>query len=458
MTDAEASERPRVRFRDIAAVTIGNALESYDFGVYTLFALQIGHAFFPASTAYASLMLSLATFGAGFLTRPLGAIVLGAYADRVGRRSTMLLCLSLTGASIIAMALIPSYASIGIAAPILAVIARMVQGFSLGGEVGASTAFLAEVARPERRAATVSWQPASMLGALIVGTLLGAALSALLPASALETYGWRIAFLVGGAAVPFGLWLRSNLSETLHGRDKQFPSSPPESVEASDQAPELGRGALARRHWRVMVMFLISNSSSTIDTYVLYYCVTYAQHTLHLPARAAFLAGLAFYVACVPSILIGARLSDRFGRWPINVCGKVAFVILVYPIFAWVVADRSAVTLVCAMALLGIVFPTYTGSINTAITEALPRRIRSGGFGTVYSLSVALFGGTTQLVVTWLIHLTGNAMAPAWYVIGFGVIAVVALVLFPETAPVRLRAMQPRRDSTVSPYKRTGAQ
>src|ERR1700728_1562251 len=180
--------------RHIVAVTAGNALEFYDFVTYAFFSIQIGHAFFPSQSAYGSLMLSLATFGAGFVTRPIGAFVIGNYADRVGRRPAMMLCFVLMGCAIVGMAVIPSYATIGLAAPILAVLARMLQGFSLGGEIGSNTAYLSEAATPANRGFVVSWQGASQGVAFITGGLVGYAITTWLPSSFAETYGWRIAF------------------------------------------------------------------------------------------------------------------------------------------------------------------------------------------------------------------------------------------------------------------------
>src|SRR6202789_210138 len=207
---------PVLTGRAILGATIGNMLEFYDFITYSFFAIQIGHTFFPAQGQFASLMLSLATFGAGFVTRPIGALVIGAYSDRVGRRPAMMLSFTMMGCAIVALALTPSYAAIGIAAPVLAVVARMVQGFSLGGEVGPTTAYLMEAAAPGRRGLAVSWQPASQQIAATTGALVGFVLSQLMTTEALASYGWRIAFLLGAICLPFGLWLRTGLPETIH--------------------------------------------------------------------------------------------------------------------------------------------------------------------------------------------------------------------------------------------------
>jgi MFS transporter, MHS family, citrate/tricarballylate:H+ symporter len=441
MDDPIQPARSAPRARDVFAATIGNALEFYDFFVYGLFAIQIGHAFFPGGSAYVSLMLSLATFGAGFLTRPLGALVLGAYADKVGRRPAMLLSLIMMGASIVGLAIIPPYALIGVTAPVLAVLARLTQGFSLGGEVGANTAFLAEVALPERRGATVSWQGVSQLIALVIGSLIGTALAAILSAGSLDAYGWRIAFLVGALAVPVGYWLRGNLSETLHEAEAEAPPAAGMAGASPARALEPGRGELARHHWRIILLGLVIIAAGTVGTYIFIYIATYAQSTLHLSARTGFLASLASFAAGIPAVRLAARLSDRYGRWPINVCCNLAFVLAIYPVFAWVAASRSATALVWGMVLLSVLSWANFGSFCAAMIEALPRRIRSGAFGTAYAAAIAVFGGTTQLVITWLIHVTGSAIAPAWYLVGVTAIGQIAYMLFPETAPVRLRAL-----------------
>jgi MFS family permease len=414
---------PGLKRRHIAAATLGNALEFYDFVTYAFFAIQIGHAFFPGRSGYGSLMLSLATFGAGFITRPIGALVIGAYADRAGRRPAMVLSFSLMGAAIIAMAIIPPYAVIGLAAPILAVCARLVQGFSLGGEIGANTAFLLEAAAPGKRGATVAWQGASQLIAVTVGGLVGWALTEILTKGALEAYGWRVAFLMGAITLPVGLWLRGAIPETLHG--------------GAPTAPEESRWRLAQRSGRVIGLGIVILSSATIGTYILDYIVTFAQDSLHLSARVGFLAEAVANLIGVPALLLGAALSDRVGRWRVNVWTNFALLLLIVPVFWWVVATRSPIVLMISMATLGIATNFSAGSYTAGIAESLPRSIRGGGFGTVYSLAIAAFGGTTQLVITWLIHATGSALAPAGYLVVATGIGQIALMLFPESAPVR---------------------
>jgi MFS family permease len=434
MSAADPPKSPHLTRRHVAAATLGNALEFYDFVTYAFFAIQIGHAFFPGRSAYGGLMLSLATFGAGFVTRPIGALVIGGYADRVGRRPAMVLSFALMGVAIIVMALIPPYARIGLAAPILAVAARMTQGFALGGQIGANTAFLLEIARPDERGLIVSWQSASQLLALTVGGVVGVALTSILTPGALDAYGWRIAFLLGAVALPVGLWLRQSLPETLHASE---PSG-------AAFVAEPDRIALARGAWRVIGLGFVILACATIGSYIFTYIVTYAQDSLHLPAADGFLAQTACNGLGAVAALAGGWVSDRVGRRRINVLGNLVFLLLIVPVFMWVAAARSAVALVAGMALLGVASNVPAGSYTAALVESLPKAIRGGGFGATYSFAIAAFGGTTQLVVTWLIHVTGGVLSPAWYLLGATAIGQIAFMMLPESAPARLARLRSR--------------
>jgi MFS family permease len=419
----------------IAAATIGNALEFYDFVTYTFFSIQIGRTFFPSHDSYISLMLSLATFGAGFVTRPIGGIVIGAYSDRVGRRPAMMLSFTLMGVAIVAMACIPSYARIGIAAPILAVIARMVQGFSLGGEVGPTTAYLLEAAPPKSRGLAVSWQGASQNIASTVGGLVGLAVSALLAADALDSYGWRIAFLLGAVTLPFGIWIRRGLPETLHtvevtGRPAAAPATAPRR-----------RLGVIRDHRRILLLGLMVLASGTIGTYVFNYMTTFAEHSLHMPPTVAFLAGALGNIGSIAAGLYGGWLSDRVGRRPMMIWPHLGYVLLIIPIFLWITQARSPLALAGGTLVLGILGALSSGAFYAAVTETLPKHIRGGAFAIMYALSISIFGGTTQLVVTWLIHVTGSAMAPAWYLLGAAALGHAARWLILESAPVKDPAM-----------------
>jgi MFS family permease len=433
METGQGSERrPALKRRHIAAVTLGNALEFYDFLTYSFFAIQIGHALFPGAGSDLSLALSLALFFVGFLARPVGAVVIGLYADRAGRRPAMLMSFLLMGISIVVMALIPPYSAIGIAAPVLAIFARLMQGFSLGGEVGSNSAFLLEAAAPDSRGLNVAWQGASQNAALVVASIVGIALATFMPHALLDTWGWRIAFLLGAVTVPFGLWLRSHLPETLHAAEEQT------SAMASG-AEQATRFALIARHWRIMALVLVALGMASIANYINIYAVTFAQDTLHLSQRAGFIAETANNVIGIAAGLFGAWLSDRIGRWPVNVATNLALLLTAWPLFAWMVAARSDTALIVSMAVLGITSNFSFGSLLATLGESLPKSIRVTGFATVYSIAIAVLGGSTQFVVNRLIHLTGDPMAPAWYMTGSALIGQVALMLIRESAPVRLR-------------------
>ncbi len=420
---------PVLARRYIAAATIGNALEFYDFITYAFFSIQIGHAFFPTHNAYASLMLSLATFGAGFITRPIGGLIIGSFADRVGRKPAMMLSFTMMGVAIITIAIIPPYSMIGVAAPILAVLARMVQGFSLGGEVGPTTAYLLESAPLKSRGLAVSWQGASQGIAATLGGLVGVALSALLPPDALDAYGWRIAFLLGAITLPFGLWIRRTLPETLHAPDP--------TDGASETTSRMG---LAKESRRIIVLALASLAAGTIATYVFDYMTTFAQHTLHMAPGVSFWAGALGNIAAVVSILWGGWLSDRVGRRPLMIWPNLAFLILILPGFFWIIKAHSPLVLILGTTALGFIANLGGGAFYAAVAETLPKRIRGSTFAIVYASSIALFGGTTQLVITWLIHATGNPMAPAWYLFAATCVGQIALMLILESAPAKILA------------------
>ena len=413
----------------ILAATIGNALEFYDFITYGFFSIQIGRAFFPAHSEYASLMLSLGMFGAGFVTRPLGGLIIGAYADRVGRRPAMMLSFSMMGLAIILLALIPSYATIGIAAPILAVLARLVQGFSLGGEVGPTTAYLLEAAPIGRRGLTVAFQGASQGLAGTLAALVGFGLSSLLTPAALDAYGWRVALLLGAVTLPYGLWLRRSMPETLHAPE---PAAKP-------LEPQQSGGALVRANRRVLILALLVIAAGTIASQVASYMTTFAQHSLHMRTSIAFAGGVLGSLSGVVGGLFGGWLSDRIGRRPVMIAPALVHLIVMIPVFYWIVDARSAPALLVGAVVNGLLAGLGASAFYAAIAESLPKRIRSGGFAVVYATSNAVFGGTTQLVVTWLIHVSGSTMAPVGYMFAAAVIGLVARWLIVESAPAKAR-------------------
>ena len=420
--------------RHLAAAVVGNALEFYDFTTFLLFADHIGHAFFPSTSPFISLMASLAAFGVGFATRPIGGVVIGLYADRVGRKPAMVLSFTLMGLAIVAMALIPSYAAIGIAAPVLAVVARTVQGFALGGEVGPTTAFLLEAAPLHRRGLYTAWQSASQSIASLAGAAVGLLLSMMLSSAMLDEWGWRIAFLIGGLTVPVGLAIRRSLPETLH-HVEVMPTHAPLREDASYLA----------QHGRMLLLGLLILSNGTISTYILLYMTTYARTSLHLGAIASFGATVLSSAVGFFAALYSGFLSDRLGRKPVSLYPRIALLCIAYPVFWFMAHEHSVLSLLLGSALLGFLVNMSAGQVW--LIESMPKPVRSTTFATLYAVTISTFGGTTTPIITWLIHSFKNPIAPGWYLMGSTLVGCIAIAVFREAAPVRVHGPAPILDT-----------
>jgi MHS family citrate/tricarballylate:H+ symporter-like MFS transporter len=409
--------------RAVTAASVGNALEFYDFVTFAFFAIQIGRTFFPGGSVFLSLMGALATFGAGFITRPIGAYVLGGYADRVGRKPAMLFSMTLMGLAIAVLALTPSYATIGIAAPIIAIGARLAQGFALGGEVGSATAYMMEAASEERRGQMISWQGASQNIASSMGALVGIGLAALMAPAQIDTIGWRIALLLGVVIVPFGLIIRRSLPETIH------------HVDPKDSEP----GAY-RSYLKVIILGFIIIGQGTITGYIFKYMATYGQNNLHLTTLWSMTAQFGSEFAGLVFVLIGGVLCDRIGRRPVMIWPQLAFALAIIPCFLWLTRAGTGMSFLLSNILLSALSSAQYAGAYAAILESIPRRLRARVFALVYSVPVAVFGGTTQLVITELLHVTGSSMSIAWYLFAISLIGCGAMLAMPETAPIKRRA------------------
>jgi MFS transporter, MHS family, citrate/tricarballylate:H+ symporter len=424
LTDEEAARPLKEQYlplRKVVAVGVGNGLEFYDFLTFSFFAIQIGHCFFPQSQTSHGLLYSLASFGIGFLTRPLGAVVIGIYGDRVGRKPAMVLSFALMGAAILGLALTPSYAQIGMAAPILLVTFRLLQGFALGGEVGPSTAFLVEAAPPLQRGLYVSIQWMTQDMAVLAAGLAGYLLTTWLTPAALDAWGWRAAFLIGTAVVPIGLYMRHNLPETIHDVDRQVAAAKPQPVPA-----------------RLVVLALMLMMAATIYLYGLDYITTYAQDSLHLTPSLAFGATMVVGICAVVADPVSGLLSDRIGRKPVMLGAVVILVLLLVPSYMAMTRLHSISVLYGSVAILAVMQAFLTAPALIAVTESLPKAVRSGGLGIIYALSTCVFGGSTQLAIKALTDLTGSPLAPAWYMTGAVLAGGVAMALMQETAPIKL--------------------
>ena len=410
--------KPAVSKKVVVAAVLGNALEFYDFAAYAFFAVYIGQAFFPASTPFASLLLSLAAFGVGYVLRPLGGAVIGAFADRAGRRQAMLLTIVLITAGTMGLALTPSYQSIGMAAPVIVVLCRLVQGFAIGGEVGPASAFLIEIAPTNRRGLYGSWQLASQgLAALAAGAM-GLALSLALEKADLAAWGWRVPFVLSLLLVPVGLYLRRAMPETLE--------RPAPTAAAAAWGVALGGQA------RLLVLAILIILGGTVSTYVGVYMTTYAIATLHLPPSIALAATVVGGLATAVFAVLGGWLSDLYGRRSIMLAPRLLTAVATVPSFLLLNAWPSTATLWLATVSLTALTAMSGAATLTAVPELLPPSVRAGGFGIAYGLGASLFGGTTQLVVTWLIGATGDPNAPAWYVTATTLVSIVAILALPK--------------------------
>jgi len=387
--------------RAVFRVVSGNFLEMFDFIVYGFYASAIAKTFFPASSTFASLMLAFATFGAGFLMRPLGAIVLGAYVDRHGRKQGLIVTLGLMAVGTILIACMPGYEQIGLAAPLLVLAGRLLQGFSAGVELGGVSVYLAEIATPGKKGFFVSWQSASQQIAVVVAGVLGLLLTLNLTPEQMTSWGWRVPFLFGCLIVPAIFVIRRGLQET------------PEFA-TRHHRPTLSEVLSSMLHnWRLVVAGAAMVVMTTVSFYLITaYAPTFAKAELKFSDIDSFLitmlVGLSNFV-WLPTM---GALSDRVGRKPLLVGTTVLAMLTAYPALSWLVASPSFSHLLAVELWLSFLYGTYNGAMVVALTEIMPADVRTTGFSLAYSLATATFGGFTPAACTYLIHALDNRAAP----------------------------------------------
>ncbi|MDN0081284.1 MFS transporter [Crenobacter sp. SG2305] len=390
--------------RTVFRVVSGNFLEMYDFMVYGFYATAIAHTFFPTGSEFASLMLSLVTFGAGFLMRPLGAIVLGAFIDRHGRRVGLLMTLGLMAAGTLLIACVPGYASIGIAAPLLVLVGRLLQGFSAGVELGGVSVYLAEIATPGNKGFYVSWQSASQQVAVIFAALLGVLLHSLLPKEVMTEWGWRVPFLVGCLIVPFLFIIRRSLQET-------------EAFKQRKQHPTLGQIFRSiQQNWTLVLNGAFLVMMTTVSFYMITaYTPTFGKEVLKLGEVDNLIVTVCVGISNFFWLPVMGMLSDRVGRKPLLITFTALMLVTAYPTMLWLTSDPSFGRLLLVELWLSFIYASYNGAMVVALTEVMPPAVRTTGFSLAYSLATAIFGGFTPAISTYLIHATGNkAMPGVW--------------------------------------------
>ena len=398
--------------RVIVAASLGNAIEWFDFLVYGYFAVTISKVFFPSGNETASLLLTLGTFSVSFLVRPVGAIVIGAYTDRVGRKAGLTLSILLMVIGTTMTALMPGYATIGVAAPILILVARLVQGFSVGGEFGSAVTFLAEQTA-SRKGFVASWQWASTGITGVLASGFGIVLTSVLSPAQIVEWGWRVPFLFGILVGPVGLYIRRRLDET------------PEYVEIEPTRTPV-RDVLREHPIEVLLAMgaaVISNSSA----YIILYIPTYAMKELHLPQVTGFIATLVGAVILGIASPFAGHLSDKFGRNGILTGTAWLFFLTTFPVFYLMVAYPSLATAILAAGWLSLVKAGYSGVLPSQLAELFPTAIRGIGVSLSFAVAVTIFGGFTPFVATGLIAVTGNSLSPSFYIMFTAALSIIAL-------------------------------
>lgn len=397
---ANANSR-RELLKVVIATSLVTCLELFDFTVFSYFAVMIGDQFFPATDPMTSLLLAVGTFGVGFFMRPLGAMVIGAYADRVGRRAAMTITIWLTAAGTAAIAVCPPFAAIGVAAPCIILVGRLLQGFAAGGEVGAAVTFAMEAGPPSQRGILVSWQYASQAAAALFGALLGTLLTSTMSPASLTQWGWRIPFLIGLLIVPAGLYLR-----------RQLVDSPARG--ASGRSTSIPIVELCREHGGTLVLATLTKIWSTVPVYaVITFMPSYVTRVLHMPAIIGFLS------STLSTLLL-----------------VVVSPLLAYPVFAMMAHAKGPLTVLFGTAVISVLLALGTSIGALLVLEAFPASVRASGFAISHALGVTLFGGTAQFIITGLIKWTGDPVSAAWYVAPACLVSFLAVLAFKERRAV----------------------
>jgi MHS family citrate/tricarballylate:H+ symporter-like MFS transporter len=390
----------------------------YDFFMFGFYATYISKAFFPSDSEYASLMLTFATFGAGFLMRPLGAILLGGYIDRIGRRKGLVLTLGIMATGTAMVAFIPSYATIGLFAPLLVLVGRLLQGLSAGVELGGVSVYLSEMATPGHKGFYVSMQSASQQVAIIFSAALGYILNESLSKEFIEDWGWRIPFFIGCLIIPVAFHIRRSLQETEAFLTKKHHPNFKEIIK------------LLAINWQLVVVGMMLIVMTTVSFYLItVYTPTFGKSVMNLSIIDSLLITLFVGLSNLFWLPVMGALSDKIGRWPIMSLFSGLTLLTAYPALSWLVANPSYEHMLAVELWLSFLYASYNGATIVALTEVIPIQIRTTGFSLAYSLATALFGGFTPLIATWLIETTGDKASPGYWMAMAGGMGLVATVL-----------------------------
>lgn len=415
---SESATGTRSKVATVLRVTSGNFLEMFDFFLFGFYASYIAKAFFPVGNEFASLLLTFMTFGAGFLMRPLGAIVLGAYVDQVGRRKGLIVTLSIMAMGTILIAFVPSYQTIGLLAPLLVLTGRLLQGFSAGVELGGVSVYLSEMATPGHKGFYVSWQSGSQQVAIIIAALIGYILNKAFTPAAISDWGWRIPFFIGCLIVPFVFYIRRSLEETPEFLARKHRPS----------TAEVARSII--RDWQIVIAGMLLVVMTTVSFYTItVYTPTYGSSVLHLTPTDSLIVTLCVGVSNLFWLPVMGALSDRIGRRPLLLTFTIVTILTAYPILTWLVVEPTFGKMLIVLLWLSFLYGSYNGAMVVALTEVVPANVRTAGFSLAYSLATALFGGFTPAVSTALIEFTGDKAAPGLWM-SFGAICGLLATLF----------------------------
>jgi len=413
-----AIAKPQSKFSTVFRVTSGNFIEMYDFFLFGFYATYISKAFFPSDSEYASLMLTFATFGAGFLMRPLGAIFLGGYIDRIGRRKGLVLTLGIMATGTAMVAFIPSYATIGLLAPLLVLIGRLLQGFSAGVELGGVSVYLSEMATPGHKGFYVSWQSASQQVAIIFSAALGYILNESVSKEVIADWGWRIPFFIGCLIIPIVFQIRRSLQETEEFLTKKHHPTFKEIIKS------------LTINWQLVVAGMMLIVMTTVSFYLItVYTPTFGKSVMKLSIVDSLLITLFVGLSNFIWLPVMGALSDKIGRWPIMALFSGLALFTTYPALNWLVSNPSYEHMLAVELWLSFLYGSYNGATIVALTEIIPIQIRTTGFSLAYSLATALFGGFTPLVSTWLIETTGDKASPGYWMAMAGGMGLIATAL-----------------------------
>jgi len=414
----------KAKLGNIIRVTSGNFLEMFDFFLFGLYATNISHTFFPSGDEFASTMATFATFGAGFLMRPLGAIVLGSYVDRVGRRRGLITTLSIMACGTMLIAFVPGYATIGIIAPLAVLIGRLLQGFSAGVELGGVSVYLSEIATPGNKGFYVSWQSASQQIAIIFAATLGYGINTWLMPAEVASWGWRIPFFVGCLIIPVIFAIRRSLQETEEFLARKH----------RPDAREIFQSIVG--NWRVVVAGAMMVLMTTVSFYLItVYTPTFGKQVLHLSITDSLVVTICVGLSNFMWLPIMGTLSDKVGRKALLVTFTVLAALTAYPVLWWLVDAPTFGKMLAVELWLSFIYASYNGAMVAALTEVMPVNVRTVGFSLAYSLATTL-GGSTPLIATSLIHYSGDKAAPGWWMTLAAVCGLTAtLVLYRRPAP-----------------------